>query len=143
MVDQRIVRGLAALGPGTTVDAAVGRQFAAAVPIVQAWAAANDGPVVIGLGANGTVREDDVAAVVAAAGPRRVVLLGVCVPRRWQDGNNAVLRTVAAQHAPQVVFVDWAGVLAGQQGMLGPDRVHPTRKGQTLLADSIAAGVRS
>jgi peptidoglycan/LPS O-acetylase OafA/YrhL len=132
-----------ALGPHTTVDAAVGRQFAAALPLVQAWTAAHDGPVVVGLGANGTVREDDVAAVVAAAGPRRVVLLGVCVPRRWQDANNAVLRTVAAQNAPRVVFVDWAALLAGRPGMLGPDRVHPTRKGQTLLADSVAAGVRS
>ncbi|MGE0296063.1 acyltransferase family protein [Pseudonocardia sp.] len=132
-----------ALGPTTTVDAAVGRQFADALPIVQAWAAAHDGPVVVGLGANGTVQEDDVAAVVAAAGPRRVVLLGVCVPRRWQDPNNTVLRTVAAQNAPRVVFVDWAALLAGRPGMLGPDRVHPTRKGQALLADSVAAGVRS
>ena len=95
-----------ALGAGSTVDAKVGRQFSAAPGIVAAWAAVNHGPIVVDLGANGTVSADDVEAVIAAAGDRRVVLVGVHVPRRWQDGNNAVLRAAAAAH-PSVAFVDW------------------------------------
>ena len=113
-----------ALGAGTTVDAKVGRQFSAAPGIVAAWAAVNDGPVVIDLGANGTVAADDVDAVIAAAGDRRVVLVGVHVPRRWQDGNNDVLRAAAAAH-PTVAFVDWDALVDANPGVLGPDGVHP------------------
>lgn len=133
----------AALGPGATVDAAVGRQFTAGVAIVRAWAAAHDGPVVVALGANGTVRREDVVAMADAVAPRRLVLVGVCVPRRWQDGNNATLRGVAGERGGQVVFVDWAGILSGRPGMLGRDRVHPNRQGRDLLAASVAAGLGS
>jgi peptidoglycan/LPS O-acetylase OafA/YrhL len=126
-----------ALGAGTTVNAKVGRQFSAAPDIVSAWVAVNDGPVVIDLGANGTVSADDIDAVLAAAGDRRVVLVGVHVPRRWQDGNNDVLRAAAAAH-PTVAFVDWDALVDAHPGVLGPDGVHPDPTGRTLLATAIA-----
>jgi peptidoglycan/LPS O-acetylase OafA/YrhL len=127
-----------ALGARTTVDAKVGRQFSAAPGIVAAWAALNDGPIVIDLGANGTVAADDVAAVLAAAGERRVVLVGVHVPRRWQDGNNNALRAAAAAH-PGAAFVDWDALVEANPGVLGPDGVHLGAAGRTLLATAIAA----
>lgn len=127
-----------ALGTGTTVDAKVGRQFSAAPAIVAAWAAANAGPVVIDLGANGTVRADDIDAVLSAAGGRRVVLVGVHVPRRWQDGNNDVMRAAAAAH-PAVAFVDWDALVDANPGVLGPDGVHPGVAGRALLATAVAA----
>jgi len=127
-----------ALGEGTTVDAKVGRQFSAAPGIVAAWTAVNDGPIVVDLGANGTVAADDVAAVIAAAGGRRLVLVGVHVPRRWQDGNNAALRAAAAGH-PTVAFVDWDALVDANPGVLGPDGVHPGVTGRTLLATAVAA----
>ena len=49
-----------------------------------------DGPVVLALGANGTVARRDLDAVLAGSGSRRVVLVGVTVARKWRDGNNAV-----------------------------------------------------
>jgi hypothetical protein len=127
-----------ALGAGTTVDAKVGRQFSAAPGIVASWAAVNDGPIVVDLGANGTVAADDVAAVIAAAGNRRLVLVGVHVPRRWQDGNNAALRAAAAGH-PTVTFVDWDALVDANPGVLGPDGVHPGVAGRTLLAGAVAS----
>ncbi len=127
-----------ALGAGTTVDAKVGRQFSAAPGIVAAWVAVNDGPVVVDLGANGTVAADDVNAVIAAAGDRRIVFVGVHVPRRWQDGNNAALRAAAAAH-PSVAFVDWDALVDANPGVLGPDGVHPGVAGRTLLATAVAA----
>jgi hypothetical protein len=128
----------AALGPRTTVDAKVGRQFSDAPRTVAAWVARHDGPVVVDLGANGTVSAADVEAVIAAARDQTVVLVGTCVPRKWQKSNNAVLEAAAARHGSQVVFVDWAGVVdrAGA-GVLGSDQVHPTPKGRTLLAAAI------
>ena len=130
-----------ALGASTTVDAKVGRQFSAAPGIVAAWTAVNDGPIVIDLGANGTVAADDVDAVITAAGDRRVVLVGVHVPRRWQDGNNAALRAAAAAH-PTVAFVDWDALVDANPGVLGPDGVHPGVTGRTLLANAVAAAAR-
>lgn len=132
----------AALGEGTTVDAKVGRQFSTAAGIVEAWAADHPGPVVVDLGANGTVKAADADAVVAAAGGRTVVFVGVCVPRRWQDANNATLREAAARHAPQAVFVDWNAIVAADPGLLGPDAVHPTAHGRDVLAAAVRDALR-
>jgi hypothetical protein len=131
----------AALGHGTAVAAAVGLQFSAAPAIVADWGRTNSGPVVVNLGANGTVQSRDVDALLAAAGRRRVVLVGVFVPRRWWSGNNDVLRAAAAGHAPDVQFVDWAALVAAHPGCLGPDRVHPGPQGRELLANAIAGAV--
>jgi len=128
-----------ALGAGTVVDAKVGRQFSAAPAIVGRWPGA--GPVVVDLGANGTVQAADIDAVIDAAGDRRVVLVGVHVPRRWQDGNNDVLRAAAAAH-PTVEFVDWGALVAAHPGALGPDGVHPGLTGRTLLASAVADAAR-
>jgi lysophospholipase L1-like esterase len=78
--------------------------------------------------------------VLAAAGSRRVVLVGVAVARRWRDGNNAVLRDAAAR-APQVAFVDWAALVAANPGTLGPDGVHPGPRGRALLARAVADAI--
>lgn len=132
-----------ALGPETTtMQAAVGRQFTAAPSIVTGWAAQDGGPVVVELGSNGAVRPRDVEALVAAAGGRRLVLVGVAVPRRWRDHNNEVLREAAAHHAPSVVFVDWAALVASHPGSLGPDRVHPTEPGRLLLSGAVEEALR-
>jgi len=133
----------AALGPNITIQAEVGRQFYSAPGIVAGWTGTHDGPVIIDLGANGTVESRDVDAVIANAGSRRVVLVGVAVPRRWQDGDNAVLRDAATRHAPHVVFVDWAAIVEDHPGILGPDSVHPGPTGRTLLAEAIAGAVGS
>jgi peptidoglycan/LPS O-acetylase OafA/YrhL len=131
----------AALGPGALVDAEVGRQFSAGVRIVAGWAATHPGPVVVDLGANGSVQPRDVAAVLDAAGGRRVVLVGTAAARRWKDSNNAVLGGAAARNPPEVVFVDWAAVVAGHPGAVGPDGVHPTPAGRRLLASAVAAAL--
>ncbi|GEL26708.1 hypothetical protein PSU4_56620 [Pseudonocardia sulfidoxydans NBRC 16205] len=128
----------AALGPDTTVDAEVGRQFSTAPAKVRAWAARNPGPIVVDLGANGTVSAADVDAVLTAAGDRPVVLVGTFVPRSWQSSNNATLTAAAARHGSNVVFLDWAAtVRAAGAGVLGADGIHPTPAGRTVLATAI------
>jgi peptidoglycan/LPS O-acetylase OafA/YrhL len=130
-----------ALGPGTTVDGEVGRQFSAAPAIVRAWAARHPGPVVVHLGSNGIVREADVEALVAAAGARRVVLVNVAVPRRWQKPDNETLAAVAARHPGRVALVDWAALVAADPGLLGDDRVHPRADGRAALAAAVRAAL--
>ena len=133
----------AALAPGSTVDGKVGRQFAAAPSIVSRWVGGHDGPIVVDLGANGTVERDDVDQVLQWSGSRRVVLVGVAVDRRWRDSNNAVLRDAASGNDSHVVFVDWAAIVGAHPGILGPDDVHPLPKGRTLLAGAVATAVSS
>ncbi|GAY11923.1 acyltransferase family protein [Pseudonocardia sp. N23] len=125
------------LGPQTTVDGKVGRQFSTAPDLVAGWVAGNAGPVVVDLGANGTITGRDVDAVVAAAGDRRVVFVGISVPRRWADGNNTTLRDAVARHPAQTRFVDWGAYVAEDPGLVGPDSVHPTVRGRTVLATAI------
>ncbi|WP_098958911.1 hypothetical protein [Pseudonocardia sp. N23] len=128
----------AALGSDTTVDAEVGRQFSTAPAKVRAWTARNPGPIVVDLGANGTVSASDVDAVLTAAGQRPVVLVGTFVPRVWQSSNNAVLKSAASRHGSNVVFLDWAAaVRAAGTGVLGADQIHPTPAGRTVLAEAI------
>ena len=131
----------AALGADTTVDGEVGRQFSAAPTIVRAWAARHPGPVVVHLGSNGVVREADVEALVAAAGARRVVLVNVAVPRRWQKPDNERLAAVAARHPGRVALVDWAALVAADPDLLGVDRVHPRADGRAALAAAVRAAL--
>jgi peptidoglycan/LPS O-acetylase OafA/YrhL len=131
----------AALGPDTTVDGEIGRQFSAASDIVRTWAARHPGPVVVHLGSNGIVREADVEALIAAAGGRRVVLVNVAVPRRWQKPDNETLAAVAARHAGRVALVDWAALVAADPELLGEDRVHPRADGQAALAAAVRAAL--
>ncbi|WP_103382701.1 acyltransferase family protein [Pseudonocardia dioxanivorans] len=126
-----------ALGPQTTVDGKVGRQFSTAPAIVAAWVAAHDGPVVVDLGANGTISRRDVDAVVSAARAERIVFVGVSVPRRWQDANNATLREAVVAAGPRAAFVDWAAIVAADPSIIGPDGVHPTVRGRTVLATAV------
>ena len=130
----------AVLGGDTTVDAKVGRQFAASPAIVEAWTRAHGGPVVVALGANGTVSRRDLDAVLAAAGSRRVVLVGVG-GRPAVAGREQRRAPRRRPRAPQVAFVDWAALVAANPGTLGPDGVHPGPRGRALLARAVADAI--
>jgi peptidoglycan/LPS O-acetylase OafA/YrhL len=131
----------AALGSATTVDGKVGRQFDRGPAIVAAWVASNPGPVVVHLGSNGIIRDDDVEAMVAATRGRALVFVNVAVPRRWQEPDNAELAAAAARHPGQVRIVDWASIVAADPALLGPDRVHPNQRGREALAAAVRAAL--
>lgn len=131
----------AALGPGATVDGRVGRQFDRGPAIVEAWTATHPGPVVVHLGSNGIVRDDDVQRVVDATRGRTLVFVTVAVPRRWQEPDNEVLAQTAADHPGHVVLVDWAALVTADPSLLGPDHVHPDQRGREALAAAIRAGL--
>jgi lysophospholipase L1-like esterase len=108
---------------------------------VAAWVATHRGPVVVHLGSNGIVRAPDIDAIVTAAGARRVVLVNVAVPRRWQQPNNAALRAAAQRYPNRVVLVDWASLVETDPSLLGPDQVHPTAQGRAALAAAVQAAL--
>src|SRR5690606_10569357 len=99
------------LGPALTVDAEVGRQMEDAAAVVRDLAAAGrlGEVVVLHLGNNGPFDAGLLDEVLATIGPeRKVLLVTVAVPRRWEGEVNRQLAAAADRH-PNVVLLDWRG----------------------------------
>jgi peptidoglycan/LPS O-acetylase OafA/YrhL len=132
--------GLAFDIPGVFVDAVVGRQ-AGSLPagVTQLRKNGELGrDVVIHVGDNGLfLRSTLDTALSELADRRRVVLVTVRVPRRWQDPVNNLLRSVAAGHH-NVVIADWYQASAGHPEYFVRDGVHLTSAGIAAFAGLIA-----
>jgi peptidoglycan/LPS O-acetylase OafA/YrhL len=127
------------LGPSLTVNAEVGRQLNDAADLVGAMAA--DGTlgrvVLVNLGTNGPSSTERIEALFAAAGPdRRVLLVNVVVPRRWEAEVNDQLAAAAGRH-PNAVLVDWRSLVSAEPGLLRDDGFHVTPNGAERYADLI------
>ena len=132
--------GLAFDIPGVFVDAVVGRQAGALPSGLQQLRA--DGElghdVVIHVGDNGLfLRSTLDNALTSLSDRRRVVLVTIRVPRRWQDPVNSLLRSVAASH-PNVVIADWYAASAGHPEYFVRDGVHLTSAGIAEFSAVIA-----
>ncbi|HET7487401.1 MAG TPA: acyltransferase family protein [Acidimicrobiales bacterium] len=129
-----------------SVDAAVGRQVDAGLDILQRYkdsgALDHLAAVVVDLGTNGPMSDAQFDRLVQIlSGARRVVVLNVRVPRRWEaQSNDAITRGVTRY--PNIVLADWHSI-AGTRGVLGRDGVHPTPSGagaySQLVAETVAA----
>lgn len=136
--------------PGWELDAddVVGRSTADGLAAIERAGDRLAPRVVVSLGTNDAVGDvaafaSRVARAMALAGPRRCVVWATI--RR--DGAayepfNAVLRAEAAAR-PNLVLVDWAGMVAAEPGLLAADGVHGTPAGYAARAEAVAAAVRS
>jgi hypothetical protein len=125
-------------------NAAISRQFGAAIPIVAQLAASGQlgSEVVIHLGTNGRILAGDVQAIMAAATPaRRVVFVNVKASRPWETTDNNTLRAVTAQY-PNAVLVDWHGYGDTHQSMFWTDGVHLKPQYIDTYASLIATALR-
>jgi peptidoglycan/LPS O-acetylase OafA/YrhL len=142
MVDART--GLARrIGPGLTLDAAVGRQPAELISLLHDYGVQGALPdnVVIQLGNNGPVYSDDLIDLHdALAGVPHVLLVNVDVPRSWQGEVNSILAQ-AARSWGQAELVDWHAIASKHD--VTTDGVHLTEEGVTLYSRLIARAVRS
>lgn len=122
------------LGPGTVVDAAVGREPADIAGRLEAYRQSGSLPsrVIVQMGENGPIRDEDIQRMRAAlAGVKRVVLVDVLVPRTWEQEVNSMLAT-AVEDWPEAVVADWRGSIHRDQ--LYDDGIHPTPAGQEVYA---------
>ncbi len=128
-------------GHTVQIDAIEARQFDEGVAAIEAFAAEGrlTPVVVVHLGNNGVAPPGALDRVVAAVGPeRRLVLVSVRVPRRWEGQvNDEILRVVHAH--PNVVLADWNLASASEPGLLVEDGVHLTRRGQEVYRDLVVA----
>ncbi len=125
------------------VDAKVSRQATAAVKLVHARRDAGQlgEVVIIHIGSNGPFsaeKFDDLMGQLA--GVRRIVIVTVKVPRRWEGPNNAMLAERATRY-PNAVLVDWHAASYDHPELFRPDGIHLRPAGARLYADLIAAAV--
>ncbi|MFS8585663.1 MAG: acetyltransferase, partial [Acidimicrobiia bacterium] len=131
------------LGPALTVDAEVGRQMEDAVAVVRDLAGAGrlGEVVVLHLGNNGPFDGALLDEVLATIGPdRKVLLVTVAVPRRWEGEVNQQLAAAAERHA-NVVLLDWRALATTEAGLTREDGYHLTAAGAQRYADLVVGQV--
>lgn len=82
--------------------------------------------VVVHLGTNGGYSLQDCKDMVRIAGPdRKVYLLTIAVPRKWESVNNATIRQCArAFPVGRVQVIDWKAATKAHPAWLYSDGVH-------------------
>ncbi len=130
---------LANAHPVSLVNARVGRQADELLTeIVRDLPNAPTGPVVLNLGNNNALSEDQVVAILdALKGQSKVVLVNTAVPRPWRDGNNELISRVSARYS-NVRVVDWASLSEGHPEYFAPDGVHLVPSGVAVYVAEIS-----
>jgi peptidoglycan/LPS O-acetylase OafA/YrhL len=129
--------------PNIDLDAAVGRQAAAAVDLLSEKAAAGalGDIVVIHIGNNGTLTSSQFDQIMAVIGHnRKAIFLNLHVPRTWQDSNNAVITNGVASY-PNAVLIDWNTVANTYPGILYNDGIHLMPDGAAYYAQLVTAAI--
>lgn len=121
------------------VDAVVGRQARDMVQRIRQLKEQSllGSKVVLHIGTNGYVTEDQLKTILTLLDDReRVILVNAAAPRRWVDKNNELIVKIAADH-PNTVVADWSSVATDHPEYFVSDQVHLTGKGQRAFVDEI------
>jgi peptidoglycan/LPS O-acetylase OafA/YrhL len=98
--------------------------------------------VVIHMGTNGIVQEEDLKPILEELSDRRrVVVVNVRVPRVWMKPTNAMIGSLVGQY-PNVRLADWNAVSKGKKGYFAPDGVHLTKKGAKVFGTLVNETLR-
>lgn len=123
---------------GIRVDAKVSRQATSAPGIMRRLGDRLPETVIVHLGTNGTFPASTCRDLVRVAGPeRRIFLMTIKVPRRWERSNNAVIRACARRYPAQVTVIDWNWAASRHRGWLYGDGYHLRSAGARGYADVI------
>ncbi|MFT4186766.1 MAG: acyltransferase family protein [Micrococcaceae bacterium] len=125
--------------PGVDVDGDVGRSWVSGVSDIQDRL--SDGKlrknVVVALGTNGLVTQDQIESLVKQLGNRNIVLVHAFGERDWIPATNQAMDAVAAKHK-NVAIAKWDQDISGHQDLLATDGIHPSGAGGAIYAKSIA-----
>ncbi|MFN8017941.1 MAG: acyltransferase family protein [Acidimicrobiales bacterium] len=133
---------LATLGTRAIVDAKVSRQAAELPPIIRQLGLEGrlGSTVVVQVGINGTVTEEELRDIAAAAPGRRLFIINPRVPRSWQQENLDTVKRVVPK-LPRATIIDWYKVSAKHMDWFLNDGVHLTPEGRQAYADMIKRAV--
>lgn len=125
------------------VDAAVSRQAATGPGLLRKRGEKLPEHVVVHLGTNGTYTLKMCKQLVRTAGKqRRVYLVTVKVPRKWESVNNEMLRACdRGFRSDRVVLLDWNAVATKNPAYLYADGVHLRPEGARAFARMIERAV--
>lgn len=125
--------------PVGLVNARVGRQADELLEVItHDVGIAPDGPVVLNLGNNGALQEEDVVAIFdALANSPKVIVVNTAVPRPWREANNELIAVVAARYS-NISVVQWSQISEGHPEYFAPDGVHLVGTGVDVYVAEIA-----
>jgi hypothetical protein len=127
------------------IDARVGRQASEAINTLRARRSNGllGSVVIVHIGNNGILRADQLDEMMGVlTDVRRVVLVNVRVPRRWEGPNNATLAEQVGRY-PNAVLVDWYAASADRFEWLYQDGIHLRPAGAQVYAALIVAAVNA
>ena len=127
-----------------SIDAAVSRQPKVIAERIRARRDEQRlGPnVVIHMGTNGIVREEDLKPILDELSDRdRVVVVNVRVPRVWMKPTNEMIASLVSQY-PNVRLADWNSVSKGHKAYFTPDGVHLTKTGAKVFGTIVNEALR-
>jgi peptidoglycan/LPS O-acetylase OafA/YrhL len=129
-------------GDRAIIDAKVSRQAADITPVIERLKTENQlGPtVVVQVGINGTVTEENLRDIVDAVEGRRVLIINARVPRPWETGNNELVKELVPE-LPNAGVIDWYSYSDGHRDWFLDDGVHLTEEGRKAYADLILEAV--
>lgn len=129
--------------PGLVEDTVIGRQFGAALPIVERFMADTDREIVfiVALGTNGPFSAEQVDELLAVDERARFVFVNVSVPRTWEAEVNTILARAVAANRDRAALADWHAVASADPTLTVPDETHLTCRGATAYAEVVAAGL--
>lgn len=129
---------LAEAFPEIWIDAAVSRGMGAGVEITSELAAQGElrEVLVVGLGTNGPVDNEDLNELLRVADGRRMVLVNAYADRWWVPEVNQQLADFADAHRG-VTLADWAGTIPAVPDGLAGDDIHPNPSGGVAYAAAV------
>jgi peptidoglycan/LPS O-acetylase OafA/YrhL len=124
--------------PISLVNARIGRQAPELLEVlIQDQPQALDSPIIFNLGNNNALSREQVEQIFEAVkGQPQIIVVNTAVPRPWRDGNNQIIREVAASY-PQADVIDWNELSNGRPEYFAPDGVHLVPAGVNAYVSAI------
>ena len=125
--------------PVALVNARIGRQADELLEVIlKDKATAPVGPVVLNLGNNGALSEDQVVGIFEGLKDcETVIVVNTSVPRSWKDSNNELIAEISTRYS-NISLVDWNSVSTGHPEYFAPDGVHLVPTGVAAYVGEIA-----
>ena len=142
-VSLRAVDAFDGVFPHSHIDAEKGRQFDAGRATFEGYIQQNlAGKIVVfALGTNGLVTDDQIDAIMADAGSKRIVVfVNTRSPQPWVGSTNQAIANAATRYK-NVRVIDWYGHSANRNDLFDGDGTHLSTTGVTeylkLIHDAV------
>ena len=143
-VSLRAVDSFDGVFPHSHIDAEKGRQFDAGRATFKGYLQQNlAGKIVVfALGTNGLVTDDQIDAIMADAGDKRIVVfVNTRSPQPWVGSTNQAIANAATRYK-NVRVVDWYGYSANRNDLFDGDGTHLSATGVTEYLNLIHDAVK-